>query len=158
MLQETGGPRRQDLDRPCRGCRRTGTAPERYGSIDPHPRAHADPRAAARAPAFAQAHQPAQRLPAYRHRCVYAMRRDRIVLSAPRHAVTLHRRANVGPDHRLHAQHPAADAGAEERKMADRRRRQRARQDAGDIRLWPHRRRRRRHWQSLRHEGSDLGA
>ena len=46
----------------------------------------ADPRPAARAAARAEAHQPAERVPAHRHRRVHAPRRDRVVQISTRAA------------------------------------------------------------------------
>ena len=57
-------------------------------------------RTAIRAPLLARlpqaaAHQPAQRLPAHRHRCVHAARRHRVVGSARRHALVRRSRVDV---------------------------------------------------------------
>ena len=76
------------------------------------PRAHEDPRAAARAAAQAPAHQPAQRLSAHRRRRLHAARRDRVVEPAPRHAVVRRRRADLGAGARGDAPDPAADGVA----------------------------------------------
>ena len=89
-----------------------------------------------------QAHQPAQRLSAHRHRRLHAARHRRVVEPAPRHAVLRHRRADLGADPRRHAADPAADGVAQGRQLADGRRHDAARQDARHLRLRPHRQRR----------------
>ncbi len=60
------------------------------------PRAHANPHAAAGATAEAEADQPAQRLSAYRHRCLHPARHHRVVEPASRHAVLCHRGNDLG--------------------------------------------------------------
>ena len=102
----------------------------------------ANPRAAHRASAQAAADQPAQRLPAHRHRGLHAARRYRVVEPASGARRPMPRGIDLGPHHRGDATDSAADGVAQGRPLADRRRLDPARQDAGHIRLWPHRRRR----------------
>jgi len=61
-----------------------------------HPRAHGHSSAAARTPAQAQTHQPAQRLSAHRRRGLYPPRCRRVVEPARRHAVLRRGRADLG--------------------------------------------------------------
>ena len=72
-----------------------------------------DPRAAARPPAQAEAHQPAQRLSAHRHRCLHPARRDRVVEPACRRAFLRGRGVDLGTDPRRDAPDPAADGRAQ---------------------------------------------
>ena len=111
-----------------------------------------------RATAQAQAHQPAQRLSAYRRRCLHPARHRGVVEPASRLAVLRHRGTDLGPDHRGDAANPAADGVAQGRQLADRRRHHAARQDARHLRLRPDRRRGRRLRPRLRHERAGLGA
>ena len=60
------------------------------------------------------------------------------------HAVLRRGRADLGAGAGAMRQIPAAGGGAEGRRLADRRRQHAARQDAGHLRLRPHRRGRRR--------------
>ena len=74
----------------------------------PDPRAHRDPRAAARAPAGPAPDQPAQRLPAHRRRRLHAPRHHGLLEPARRLAVVRDRRADVGAGARGDAADPAA--------------------------------------------------
>ncbi len=138
------------------GCsRRTAAGHRSAGAV---PRAHANPRAAARAPAETEADQPAQRLSAYRHRGLHAARHHRVVEPASRHAVLCRRGIDLGPDPGRDALSSAARGRAKAGQVADRRRPHAARQDARHLRLRPDRRRRRRLWPGVRHERAGVGA
>ena len=113
LLSQARRPRRHGLDRPRPGRRRAGRAAARHRGARADPRAHADPRAAARAAAEAAADQPAQRLPAHRHRRLHAARHHRLVRPARRARPSYaDRRADLGPRARGDAADPAADAVA----------------------------------------------
>ena len=105
-----------------------------------------------------QAHQPAQRLPAHRHRCVHASRRDRVVRPAPGQPVLRDRGADVGADPGRDAADSAADALAAGGQLADRGRPYPARQDTGHPRLRTNRQRRGRLRQGVRDERAGVGA
>ena len=70
----------------------------------------ADPCSAARASGQAQTDQPAQRVPAHRHRRLHAARRDCLVGPACRHSVLCGSGTHLGADPRRHATNSAADA------------------------------------------------
>ena len=157
-FQQARRPRRDDLERPRPGRRCAGRAAAGYRGAGADPRAHQDPRAAAGAAAAPQAHQPAQRLSAYRHRHLHAARHHRVVEPASRHAVLRHGRDDLGADPRRHAANPAADGLAQGRQLADGRGHDDPRQDARHLRLRPHRQRGRGLRQGVRHERAGLGA
>ena len=135
-----------------------GRTPARHRGAGAVPRAHANPHAIAGAAAEAAADQPAQRLSAYRHRHLHAAGGDRVIQPACRHAVPCHRGADLGAGDRRAAANSAADGVVARGQLAVRRRHLAARQDAGHLRLWPHRQGGRRIRQGVRHAGAVPGA
>ena len=156
-FSKTRRPQRHDLERSHQGCRYACRTSEGHRGAGADPRAHADPRGADRAPAQAQAYQPAQRVSAHRHRCLHETWRHRVLGHACGHAVVCDGGTDVGADHRGDAPDSAADGRAQGGQVADRHRFGRARQNAGDLRLRPNRQRRRRLRQGIRHEGAGVG-
>ena len=121
-------------------------------------RAHADPRAARRAPRASSSSSASAACIRTSTSTRARARGDRVVVSASGHAVVRRRRTDLGPDPGRHAADSAADGRAAERTLANRRGRQPARQDAGDLRLRQDRRRRGGLRQGVRNERSRLGA
>ena len=141
----------QDTDRARR-------APAGLRRARPDPRAHRDPRAAARAPARPAPDQPAQRLPAHRRRSVHAPRHHRLLEPARRLAVLLDRGAHMGFGARGDAADPAAGGVVQGGRVAGGRRPLADRQDARPLRLRPDREGRRRLRRRVRHAGAGVGA
>ena len=90
-------------------------AAQGHRGAGPDPRAHADPRAAARTARRAAPHQPAQRLSPHRHRGLHATRGHRVLQHARRQPVLRRGGAHLGADHRGHAPDPSADGRAARR-------------------------------------------
>ena len=157
MFRQIARPSGDRLDRSRPGHRRAGRTVA--GNRGPRPDSRADPHrgAAARSTRPAQADQPAQRVPAHRHRGLHEARRDRVIGSACRHTVVRGGRADVGTDPGRGAPDSAADAFAAGRALADGGRIDASRQDAGHPRVRADRKRRGRLRQGVRHASAGLG-
>src|SRR3954466_12791027 len=157
-LPQARGARGAHLQRSRAGDRRARRSIERHRGAGADPRAHADPRAAPRAATEAQTHQPAERLPAHRRRRLHASRHRRLLQHASGHAVVLDGGADLGPHPRRRARDTAERRRAESGEVAGRGRLDAAGKDAGDLRVWPHRRRSREGGSRDGPRGSRLGA
>ena len=146
------------MERSRPGRRTACRAAEGYRSTGVDTRADANPRAAARAPGPAQAHQPAQRLPPHRHRRVHPARCGRVVGPARGHAFLRGRGTHLGAGAGRDAPDSPANARTQVRQVADRRGQQPARKNAGNFRLREDRCGRCGLRQGFRHERARLGA
>ena len=116
MFPQTRWLRCRNLERPRSGCRNPGQPAQGHRYPGPDPRAHENRQASARTAAQAQAHHPAQRLSAHRHRDMHETRYHRVLQPASGHAVLRRRGTDLGPGAFSGAANSSADGLAQGRR------------------------------------------